>query len=417
MKNVSSSNGNEKYPKLRFPDFDESWRAERLFDFADRITRKNSKNETNLPLTISSKDGLVDQVSYFNKTVASKDMSGYYLLKKGEFAYNKSYSVGYDFGSIKRLERYPMGALSTLYICFALKRHDSDFIKAYFDSLKWYREIYMISAEGARNHGLLNVPTEEFFDTKHYLPKSADEQRKIADFLIALDHRIEAQQSLVDNLKKYKRGLLHSYFVTNELNTQQSWDKCHLGMYCSKIGSGKTPRGGSSVYVDYGVMLLRSQNVLWGSLNIDNVSYINEDINATMLSSEVCYGDILLNITGASIGRSCIYKLDDRANVNQHVCIIRLSQEGHAKLLPEFLVQQILSDHIQQQVMDCQNGGSREGLNFKQVANFEIYLPDIKEQQKICGVLNAFDQKIINEESLLKEIIELRTFLMQQLFI
>ena len=92
-------------------------------------------------------------------------MSGYYLLKNGEFAYNKSYSVGYDFGSIKRLDRYPMGALSTLYICFALKKHDSDFIKAYFDSLKWYREIYMISAEGARNHGLLNVPTEEFFDT------------------------------------------------------------------------------------------------------------------------------------------------------------------------------------------------------------------------------------------------------------
>ena len=135
-------------------------------------------------------------------------MSGYYLLKNGEFAYNKSYSVGYDFGSIKRLDRYPMGALSTLYICFALKKHDSDFIKAYFDSLKWYREIYMISAEGARNHGLLNVPTEEFFDTKHYLPENTEEQRKIADFLITLERRIEAQQSLVDNLKKYKRGLV-----------------------------------------------------------------------------------------------------------------------------------------------------------------------------------------------------------------
>ena len=139
-------------------------------------------------------------------------MSGYYLLKNGEFAYNKSYSVGYDFGSIKRLDRYPMGALSTLYICFAPKRHESDFIKAYFDSLKWYREIYMISAEGARNHGLLNVPTEEFFDTKHYLPENTDEQRKIADFLIALDRRIETQQTLVDNLKKYKRGLVFTAF-------------------------------------------------------------------------------------------------------------------------------------------------------------------------------------------------------------
>ena len=96
-----------------------------LSDFSERVTRKNTKNETNLSLTISSKDGLVDQISYFNKTVASKDISSYYLLKEGEYAYNKSYSVGYDFGSIKRLDRYPMGALSTLYICFALKRHKS----------------------------------------------------------------------------------------------------------------------------------------------------------------------------------------------------------------------------------------------------------------------------------------------------
>ena len=158
-------------------------------------------------------------------------MSGYYLLKNGEYAYNKSYSVGYDFGSIKRLDRYPMGALSTLYICFALKRHDSDFIKAYFDSLKWYREIYMISAEGARNHGLLNVPTEEFFDTKHYLPENAGEQRKIADFLIALDRRIEAQQSLVDNLKKYKRGAIKSLF-TQEISfagNPTKWEKHKMG--------------------------------------------------------------------------------------------------------------------------------------------------------------------------------------------
>ena len=235
MANVSSSNGLEKRPKLRFPGFDEPWRAERLSDFADRVTRKNSKNETDLPLTISSKDGLVDQVSYFNKTVASKDMSGYYLLKNGEFAYNKSYSVVYDFGSIKRLDRYPMGALSTLYICFALKRHESDFIKAYFDSLKWYREIYMISAEGARNHGLLNVPTEEFFDTKHYLPENTDEQRKIADFLIALDRRIETQQSLVDNLKKYKRGVMQRIFRNMSMLSPSGFETVQLSAIFKKI--------------------------------------------------------------------------------------------------------------------------------------------------------------------------------------
>ena len=129
MENVSSSNGLEKCPKLRFPGFTEPWSHVKLSDFVERVTRKNINSETNLPLTISSKDGLVDQISFFNKTVASKDMSGYYLLKNGEYAYNKSYSVGYDFGSIKRLERYPMGALSTLYICFALKNTTAIILK------------------------------------------------------------------------------------------------------------------------------------------------------------------------------------------------------------------------------------------------------------------------------------------------
>ena len=179
----------------------------------------------------------MDQISYFNKTVASKDMSGYYLLKNGEYAYNKSYSVEYDFGSVKRLDRYDMGALSTLYICFALKKHDSDFIKAYFDSLKWYREIYMISAEGARNHGLLNVPTDEFFDTKHYIPQDSAEQRKIADFMIALESRMEAQQALVDSLKKYKRGAMQSIF---RQFSQDGWTTVKLSTIFKKVSRRNT---------------------------------------------------------------------------------------------------------------------------------------------------------------------------------
>ncbi len=191
------------------------------------MVRKNKENETKLPLTISSKDGLVDQITYFNKQVSSKDMSGYYLLKKGEFAYNKSYSVGFDFGSIKRLDRYPMGALSTLYICFAIKKHNSDFMKTYFDSLKWYKEIYMIAAEGARNHGLLNVPTEDFFDTTHILPQSETEQKKIAKFLLLLDERITKQEQLVDSLKLYKRGLINNLF-DRKIKTTGTWKKSSI---------------------------------------------------------------------------------------------------------------------------------------------------------------------------------------------
>ena len=211
--------------------------------------------------------------------------------------------------------------------------------------------------------------------------------------------------------------MLRAYFITDMWNTQSNWSKCKLGMCCSKIGSGKTPKGGSSVYTDHGVIFLRSQNVLWGTLDISDVTYIDDEINNTMLSSEVHCGDVLLNITGASIGRSCIYPFNDRTNVNQHVCILRLSNKGKELLLPEFLLQQILSDSIQQQVMDCQNGGSREGLNFQQIADFDIVIPDLEEQRKICGMLSAYDRNVISQEAVLNEMLNLRASLMQQLFI
>ena len=190
------------------------WEEKKLNEIAVRVTRKNKDNVTDIPLTISSADGLIDQRNFFNKVVASKDMSGYYLLKNGEFAYNKSYSKGYDFGSIKRLDLYDEGALSTLYICFALnKNENSDFYQKYFDSLSWYPELQKICAEGARNHGLLNVPTNDFFQLKLCVPSSDKEQHKIADCLSSLDEVIEKQKETLVAWEELKKGLLQQMFV------------------------------------------------------------------------------------------------------------------------------------------------------------------------------------------------------------
>lgn len=140
-----------------------SWKVFKLSDFATRITRKNN-GATDIPLTISSQYGLIDQRDFFSKVVASTDMSGYYLLHRGEYAYNRSTSNDYPFGSIKRLDLYDKGAVSTLYLCFSIKEEVvlSDFAKWYFESSQWYRGVNEICAEGARNHGLLNVPTDGF---------------------------------------------------------------------------------------------------------------------------------------------------------------------------------------------------------------------------------------------------------------
>ena len=181
----------------------------RLDAFTKRVMRKNKSNQSRLPLTISAQYGLVDQITFFNKVVASTDLSNYYLLKKGEFAYNKSYSSDYPWGAIKRLDNYDQGALSSLYICFAPQDNVvSDFILQYFESPKWHKGISEIAVEGARNHGLLNVAVQDFFHTYHYVPKDKKEQIKISKLLMLLDERIATQNKIIDKLQTLIRGIM-----------------------------------------------------------------------------------------------------------------------------------------------------------------------------------------------------------------
>ena len=208
----------DKKPKLRFPEFTDDWEQRKLGELCERVVRKNKNNESDLPLTISSQNGLIDQRDFFNRAVAAKDMSNYYLLKNGEFAYNKSYSNGYDYGSIKRLNAYEKGCLSTLYICFALISEDvdSDYLEVFFDTLRWYDDISQICAEGARNHGLLNVDTKAFFEDVYInLPSSKQEQMQIAAFLKGIDNLIALHQRKCELLQEYKKGMLQKMFPQN----------------------------------------------------------------------------------------------------------------------------------------------------------------------------------------------------------
>ena len=420
MANVSSSNGLEKRPKLRFPGFDEPWRAEKLSDFAERVTRKNSNNETDLPLTISSKDGLVDQISYFNKTVASKDMSGYYLLRNGEYAYNKSYSVGYDFGSIKRLDRYPMGALSTLYICFALKKHDTDFIKVYFDSLKWYKEIYMISAEGARNHGLLNVPTDEFFATKHYLPENTTEQRKIADFLIALDRRIDAQQSLVDNLKKYKRGLSSSLF--DEISksgcpTVSFADGFRLLQNNTFSRDDLSYDVGDVRNIHYGDVLIKYGTVTdIGALSVPCIKP-DRDIEKFSSSSYLRNGDIVFADTAEdyTVGKATeiVGVTNQRVLSGLHTIPCR----PHDRFAPMFLGHYFNSYHFRRLIYRMIQGIKVSSISKSEIAKTTILTPPYDVQRKVASVLSEVDHLIEKEAETVIVLQKIRRGLLQQLFI
>ncbi len=203
----------ESIPELRFPGFADPWEQRKLGEIAHRIIRKNGGNQSNLPLTISAQYGLVDQRDYFNNQVASRDMSGYYLLQNGEFAYNKSTSGDSPWGAVKRLTKYENGCVSTLYICFGLDEGDSDFLVTYYETDRWHKEVRMIAAEGARNHGLLNIAPSDFFETELTMPAEIEEQAQIGAFFQQLDSLITLHQRKLDHLKQMKKGLLQQMFV------------------------------------------------------------------------------------------------------------------------------------------------------------------------------------------------------------
>ena len=201
-------------PRKRIKGFYSDWEKVHLNEICSRVTQKNTNGRCDLVLTIAAQYGLVSQLDFFNKSVASESLDGYYLLQKGDFAYNKSYSSEYTYGTVKRLERYEEGVLSPLYICFRPdpSKVDSDFLTYYFDSRKWHREIMDISVEGARNHGLLNISVIEYFNTIHRIP-NIEEQRAIAKVIKTIIHKMSSEQTILECYVKQRTYLLRQMFI------------------------------------------------------------------------------------------------------------------------------------------------------------------------------------------------------------
>lgn len=194
--------------KKRLPGLDGEWKNYRLNQIAKRIKRKNDIANDNV-LTISAQYGLINQSEFFNKEIASEDKSNYYLLQRNDFAYNKSYSSGYPFGAIKRLTRYDVGIVSPLYICFQIITEgvSLEYMEQYFEAGLMNREIQAFAQEGARNHGLLNIAVDDFFNAKIVLP-SYDEQLAIAKILTAADKEIDLLHRELEQEKKRKKALM-----------------------------------------------------------------------------------------------------------------------------------------------------------------------------------------------------------------
>lgn len=187
--------------------FSAEWQIVRLSDLFLPVNRKNAKNNKNI-LTISAQDGLVSQMEYYKHQYASADTSGYTLLKEGEFAYNKSRAGEFPYGAIKMLKKYEEGVVSPIYLCFAAKKGVcQDFWSYYFNGGMVNHGLYRIAQEGARNHGLLNIPTDEFFNLELRVPPIAV-QRRIVAVLSTADREIDLMEKELNALELKKKALM-----------------------------------------------------------------------------------------------------------------------------------------------------------------------------------------------------------------
>ena len=395
-------------PNLRFPEFQGEWVRMRLDAFTERVMRKNKNNKSKLPLTISAQYGLVDQITFFNKVIASTDMSNYYLLKKGEFAYNKSYSSDYPWGAVKRLDNYEQGALSSLYICFAPQDNVvSDFILQYFESPKWYKGVSEIAVEGARNHGLLNVSVQDFFHTYHYVPKDKKEQIKVAELLMLLDERIATQNKIIEDLKKLKSAISKHLFSRKDLLETTI-----------RLADIATLKNGyafqSSKYETQGK---------WKILTIANVSgerYINDndcnciinlpnDIQAHQVLKE---GDILISLTG-NVGRVSLCKVGNYL-LNQRVGLLHITKNVDQ----EFLYQILSSRRFENCMVACGQGAAQMNISKGDVENFVLpYSSNGNSIRMIAGILQSYDVFTINELRILTLLTMQKQYLLHQMFI
>ena len=390
------------------------WEQRKLGDLCERITRKNKNAESDLPLTIASQYGLIDQRDFFNKVVAAKDMSNYYLLKKGEFAYNKSYSKGYDYGSIKRLNAYEQGCLSTLYICFGIisDEIESDYMECFFETLKWYSDIKMICAEGARNHGLLNVDTKAFFDEVTIeMPSSKDEQKNISAYLNNLDNLITLHQRKCNETKKLKKYMLQKMFPKNgekkpEIRFEgftDDWEQRKFGELLNETRE-KTTVEDEDTLLSCAIdgMFLNSE-LFSHFRGTSNIGYLKVKKNDLILSAQNLHlGNCNVNLRFEHGIISPAYKVYELINCN-----------------PLFMHAWVKQDKTKDFFLKASTEGAsvcRKNIVWEELYKQELPVPKIDEQEKIGKFFHDLDNLITLHQRKCDELKEIKKYMLQNMF-
>ena len=381
LKKVEQQKTPEGYKNERGYIIPEDWQLCLLKDKFTRLTDKNPENLQNV-LTISAKQGLIDQQDYFNHSYASEDKSNYQTLKIGDFSYNKSYSADYPFGAIKRLEKYDKGVVSPLYICFRPKEStNSDFYINYFEAGLFNREIYNVAQEGARNHGLLNVPLHDFFNT-FLLNPPVLEQRRIAEILNLCDQIISLKRILIEEEQKRKNWLMQKL-----LKRKANYRKLRI-REIAEVCTGATPSTKKPEYWDGDIRWMNS-----GELNLKRVCEVEGRITKNgMINSGaklLPVGSVLIGLAGQGKTRGTVAMNFVPLCTNQSVAAILPNENFES----DYLFWDLENRYTELRKLSS-GDGARGGLNLELIKNLTVYLPTKDEQTDVASTLSSISNKI-----------------------
>ena len=372
-----------------------------MVDLVDRVTRKNQDLVSELPLTISAQYGLIDQNEFFDKRVASKDVSGYYLIENGEFAYNKSTSTDAPWGAIKRLDRYKNGVLSTLYIVFGIKENnpvDSDFLVSYYSTNLWHKGIHEIAAEGARNHGLLNIAPADFFETKLMIPQDIEEQKKIGKYFEELERLITLHQRKCEETKTLKKYMLQKMFPQNGHSVPEirfsgfteDWEQRKLG----ELGSLKNGMNFSKEAMGIGFPFVNLQNIFGN--NVIDVTNLGKAMasDSQLKDYNLLNGDVLFvrsSVKLEGVGEAALVP-QNLENTTYSGFIIRFRDEyGLDNNFKRFLFG---IESVRNQIMAQATNSANKNISQTVLENLCLKIPNKSEQEKIGLYFSNLDHLI-----------------------
>ncbi len=400
-------------------DIPEHWKISKVkynFSFRTGFTPPSGKSEyyndgNNVWINIGDLDGKYISDSSNKITDKAVEDLNPTIVPKGSLLYSFKLSVGKV--AFTEIDCYTNEAI------FSIDPDNEDNLEFFYYALP--QQIIKNANENIYGAKILN---QELIKNADLIIPPPDEQTSIAIYLNKkiqeIDQLIEDKKQLFKLIEEEKTALINQVITKGIIPSQnlkdshiefigeipENWNIKKIKHIVSKVGSGVTPSGGASVYELTGIPLLRSQNIHFDGLRLDDVAYINEDIHNSMKNSKVHSGDVLLNITGASIGR-CYY-VDEtlgEANVNQHVSILRPNN----KLLTKYLYYILYSNIGQEQIKKEQTGSGREGLNFEVLKNFQVPLPEISEQESIINYIELQSNQMEFRIKKTKKLIDLLT--------